>query len=220
MLSRFIFRLTGSLLLSLACVSAFAQQFSADMVRTKPEGSATSRVFVSGDHMRFEVKGQPQEHTAAVVLNLKQDNGFMVLAENKSYVVMPSGSKASAMPFFTPADPDNACPAWEKLVSKPGSCTKVGPDTVGGRDAVKYKGTAANGDTGNLWVDRKLNFVVKWEGEKGAAEFRDIQEGPQAASLFEVPKGYDKVDPQAAHKEASKARSAKGKTITPPKPSN
>ena len=213
------FRLPGFWLLALSCLPALAQQFSADMVRLKPEGSLASKVFVSGDRMRFEVTGQPQARTSVVILDLKLDAGFMVLPENKSYTPLASGPQRAAIPFFHPADPDNACPAWEKAVTKSGSCTKIGSETVAGRDTVKYKGTAANGDTGYLWVDRKLNFVIKWQGEKGAAELQKIQEGPQPVALFEIPKGYEKVDPLGERAKAAQAKKAKPKAL-PPKITN
>ena len=69
---------------------------------------------------------------------------------------------------------------------------------MNGRSTVKYTGTSNTGDTGTAWVDRKLRFVIKWEGEKGAAELQNIQEGPQAASLFEIPSDYEKMDIAAA----------------------
>jgi hypothetical protein len=212
---RLAFRLTGLLLLTLGCFPASAQQFSADMVRLKPVGSPVSRVFVSGDRMRFEVTGQPQDRASVVLLDLKLEAGFIVLNENKSYMPLASGTKSAAMPFFHPADPDNACPAWEKAVAKPGSCTKVGAESVQGRDTVKYKGTAANGDTGYIWVDRELNFVIKWQGENGAVEFQKIAEGPQPPTLFEIPKGYDKIDPQAERAKAAQSKKQKTKALAP-----
>jgi hypothetical protein len=82
---------------------------------------------------------------------------------------------------------------------------------------VKYSSTAQNGDTGYAWVDRSLLFVVKWEGQKTAAEFQNIQEGPQAAALFLPPPGYDKVD-LAQAKADSKNNKPKTKTRTQVRP--
>ena len=45
-----------------------------------------------------------------------------------------------------------------------------------------------------FWLDPKLRFPVKWQGKDGSGEMRNIQEGPQPASLFEVPAGYTKMD--------------------------
>jgi len=35
---------------------------------------------------------------------------------------------------------------------------------------------------------------VKWEGKNDSGELRNIQEGPQPASLFDPPSDYKKMD--------------------------
>jgi len=202
---RLIFRLAGLLVLSCA---AFAQQFTADMVRSKPQSDVVTKVYVSGDKMRLETS---QEHGGVGIVDLEQHTSLMLVPANKTYV---ASHALSPTPFFRPEDAGNACEAWEKLTGKPGSCTKVGEETINGRSAVKYKGTAPNGDTGFAWVDRKLKFVTKWEGEKTAVEFQNIKEGPQAPSLFTVPSDYDKIDVPHAHKR--KPKMANPRVVLPP----
>jgi hypothetical protein len=199
-----MFRMTGLLLLVWMSLPALAQEFSADLVRQKPAGAAKSKVSVSGNKVRLETAAQA--HANYVILSLAKQQSAMVLPDSKSYVLSPPGQVPSSIPFFSIDDPDNACAAWEKSVGKPKTCTKVGDDTINGRSAVKYTGTSGNGDTGTAWVDRKLRFVVKWEGEKGAAELQGIQEGPQAASLFEIPSDYEKLDLAAARADAKKRK--------------
>jgi hypothetical protein len=75
-----------------------------------------------------------------------------------------------------------------------GSGRKIGNETVHGRSSVRYEGTNAKGETGDVWVDPKLRFPVKWEGKRGSRELRNIQEGTQPASLFEIPGDYKKFD--------------------------
>jgi hypothetical protein len=202
-----MFRMTSLLLLVWMSLPALAQQFSAEMVRQKPAGSANSKVFVSGGKVRLETAAQA--HPNYVILSLTQRQSAMVLPDSKSYILSPVGQVSPSIPFFVIDDPDHACPAWEKNVGKPKTCVKVGDDTVNGRSAVKYTGTSGNGDTGTAWVDRKLRFVIKWEGEKGAAELQNIQEGPQSASLFDIPSDYEKLDLAAA---AANAKKRKAKT--------
>jgi hypothetical protein len=98
--------------------------------------------------------------------------------------------------FFRTGDADNACGDWlEQPANQGGSCHKVGNETVNGRNTVKYEGTNAKGETGFVWVDPKLRFPVKWQGKDGqGGELRNIQEGSQPASLFEIPAGYQKFD--------------------------
>jgi len=203
---RLMFRLSG--LLALSC-AAFAQQFTADMVHSKPQSDVVTKVYVSGKKMRLETSSQ--EHSGVAIIDLEQRTSLMLVPANKTYV---ASRAPSSTPFFRPADADNACEAWEKLVNKPGSCTKVGEETVNGLSTVKYKGTAPNGDTGFAWVDRQLKFVTKWEGEKTAVEFQHIKEGPQEASLFVVPSDYEKIDLPQPHK--GKPRTAKPHIVQPP----
>jgi hypothetical protein len=203
---RLIFRLIG--LLALSC-AAFAQQFTADMVHSKPQSDVVTKVYVREDKMRLETTSQ--EHSGVAIVNLEQRTSLMLVPASKTYV---ASRAPSATPFFRPADADNACEAWEKFVSKPGTCTKVGEETVNGRSTVKYKGTAPNGDTGFAWVDRQLKFVTKWEGEKTAVEFQNIKEGPQQASLFAVPSDYEKIDVPQPHK--GKPKTAKPRVVLPP----
>ena len=186
-------------------MAAVAQQFSAELVRQKPAGAAKSKIYVGKSKIRLEAEGQAQANY--VIVNLAQRQSSMVLPDNKTYIISPPGQIPSSIPFLIIDDPENACPTWEKSVQKPKTCTKVGDDTVNGRSTVKYTGTSNTGDTGTAWVDRKLRFVIKWEGEKGAAELQNIQEGPQAASLFEVPSDYEKMDITAARADAKKRKS-------------
>lgn len=210
MFLRPIFRLASLFVCSGAAVG---QQFTADLVHLKPPSDIVTKVFVSGDKMRLETTSQ--EHSGVVIMDLEKRTSLMLVPASKTYVAWPAGRAQGPMPFFHPKDADNACDAWEKLVNKPGTCAKIGDETIHGRSAVKYKGIAQNGDTGYAWVDRHLMFVTKWEGEKTAAEFKTVQEGPQAASLFTVPSDYEKIDVPQAHK-GSKAKKAKPRVVSPP----
>ena len=216
MFPKSILRFTGLIVVCFGSALAFSQEFSAEMVRQKPEGIPPAKVAVSGEKMRFEMTGkQPTQNTIAII-NLKQESGIMILPDNKSYTQMMSGRLSTAMPFFRPTDPENACPAWDVFVDKPGSCSKVGDETVDNRETVKYKGVARNGDTGFAYVDRKLDFVTKWEGEKTAVSFKKIAEGPQAASLFNVPAGFEQMDSMASrHQAGSKSKSPKTRSSRP-----
>jgi hypothetical protein len=174
------------------------------MVRQKPQGAANSRVSVKGAKVRLDTEGQTQPNYA--ILNLTVRQSAMVLPATKSYVVSQPGHLQTSIPFFIVEDPDNACPAWEKSIKAPGMCKKVGNETINGRSTVKYTGTTDNGETGTAWIDRELRFVIKWDGDKSAAELQKIQEGPQSASLFEIPTDYEKIDPTAARAKNNKTK--------------
>jgi len=191
-------------LLILGNSSIFAQQFTADLVHLKPEGAAPSKVFVSGDWIRFETTNA--EQSVAVIVDLKRQTGVMEVPKLKTYSILRPEQLSPATPFFHASDPENACPAWETLVHKQGSCTKVGDEDLNGRQTVKYKGVAQNGDIGWTWVDRKLNFVIKWEGQAGVVELNNIKEGTQPAKLFEVPKDYEMTGQASKQPETAKKK--------------
>lgn len=204
MFHKLVFRMMCMLLIWGGTPGA-AQQFSAEMVRQKPEGAAQSKVSVKGPRVRLDTEGQSQANFAILNLTLRQSS--MVIPATKSYVVSQPGHLQSSIPFFIVEDPEDACPAWEKSMKAPGTCKKLGDDTINDRSTVKYSGTTDNGETGTAWIDRKLHFVIKWDGEKSAAELKNIQEGPQSASLFEIPTDYEKIDPAAARAKQKNPRS-------------
>jgi len=72
------------------------------------------------------------------------------------------------------------------------SCKRLGEEKVNGRSTVKWLLTEKGNEKEPLtyWVDKALGLPVKWEAGGTTTEMRNIKEGPQPASLFEVPKGY------------------------------
>jgi len=178
-----------------------AQDFSANLVRLKPANSVTTKVYAHGPKMRFEATSGQRNSVA--IIDLESRSTLMIVPDNQTYIKTTHVN--ASLPLFQITHVENACPDWQKSLEKPGTCTKVGDDIINNRAAVKYQGTARDGDTGYAWVDRKLKTVIKWEGEQSAAELQDIQEGPQSASLFQVPDGYKMFD-LAAAQEAARAK--------------
>lgn len=209
---KLVFRMV-CLLLIWGSMPVFAQQFSAEMVRQKPQGAANSKVSVSGAKVRLDTEEQTQANYAILNLTLRQSS--MVLPATKSYVVSQPGHLQASIPFFIVEDPDDACPAWEKSMKAPGTCKKAGEETINGRSTVKYTCTTDNGETGTAWIDRKLRFVTKWDGDKSAAELQKIQEGRQPSSLFEIPTDYEKIDPAAARDKNNKNKTKTKTRLTP-----
>jgi hypothetical protein len=92
--------------------------------------------------------------------------------------------------FFQPKDVNDACGEWRKVArTRSGKCSKIGGETIEGRDTVKYA-NVSKGETTYVWLDTKLHFPVKWRGPVSSSELRNIHEAPQPAELFEIPAGY------------------------------
>lgn len=196
-----------AMLFSLLTFSLFAQEFSADFYQANKarSGSSPTKIYVSNDKMRIE-GGDTGPMQGAMILDLaNQKNVFLVPAQKMYVESMPGMGPAKKDIWFRPTDPNNACPQYEAMVNKynngPASCHKIGPDVVNGRAAIKYAGTSKNG-SGYAWIDPKLRFVLKWEDDKGnTVELRNIKEGHQDASLFEVPSDYHKFDMQQMRRQ-------------------
>jgi hypothetical protein len=186
-------------LFSVLTTAVFAQQdFSAELVNNSEKpSSGQSKIFASKDKMRIEGQGQ-NGHNSAFIINFGAQTTDVLVPERKMYIESSLGQGPGtrrAFNFFRATDVENACDEWQKMATKPGGkCQKLGSETVNGRSTVKYQGTSADGDVSYVWIDPKLRFPVKWQGKDHGGELRNIQEGAQPASLFEIPADYQKMD--------------------------
>jgi hypothetical protein len=185
------------------CLSSllFGQEFSADWISTGLQSDETStpgRIYVGKDKIRLEPKegGGMAAMGGVMIVDLSTQTSVVLLPQRHVYIeTMPARVAQRTFSFFRPADIEDACPDWQKLARKPGgSCHKVGHEMVNGRDALKYEGTSAEGETAEVWLDTKLRFAVRYKGKKSSGELRNIQEGSQPGSLFEIPADYQKMD--------------------------
>jgi hypothetical protein len=200
-MARFTIKVSCGITFLLAACFAVAQtEFSAEMVNTgKQQNQVQSKLYFAKDKVRIEPSADSNRGMGgAFIVNLATQTSMVLMEQQRLYMEMPIqlANRRNAWNFFRSADVENACADWLQLPqNKGGTCHKVGRDTVNGRDTVKYEGTNANGQHGTVWVDPKLRFPVKWQSDDGSSEeLRNIHEGTQPASLFEVPAGYTKMD--------------------------
>ena len=192
-----------------ASAAVVAQEFSAEIVQTgKDEADRRpTKVFISKDKMRFENEGS-SEHAGAVILDYAKQTTYILMPAQKMYMEATPGQMGMQKlgNWMRPIDPNNACPTFEAMDAEKHvvSCRKVGTDTVNGRPAIKYEGITKEDGTGYAWIDPKLRFFLKWQGKDDSGELRNIQEGPQPASLFEIPAGYQKFDINAMRNQRQK----------------
>ncbi len=186
----------------LLCASfALAQaEFSAEIVDLQKSGTPSeAKICFAKDRIRMEPVANGKSRGGVVIMNLTTQTSTVLMDQQHMYMEMPvqmqQGQQKIAYNFFRTGDAENACADWGQLPrNKGGTCRRVGSDTVNGRSTVKYEATNASGDTGTFWIDPKLRFPVKWQGKNSSGELRNIQEGSQPASLFEIPAGYTKFD--------------------------
>ncbi|MGA6952277.1 MAG: hypothetical protein WA416_16240 [Candidatus Sulfotelmatobacter sp.] len=196
---RSITRISCFLALILAASFAAAQaEFSAEIVDLqKPGTPMQAKIYFAKDKMRIESQ-TASAHGGAVIINYATQTGDVLMAQQHMYMEMPMQAQTQHMgyasAFFQTGDVENACGDWQKMGHQSSSCHKVGTETINGRSTVKYETTNASGDVSHFWLDPKLRFPVKWEGRSNSGELRNIQEGTQPASLFEIPAGFTKMD--------------------------
>ncbi len=194
MRSRLILSLTlGSFLFLTAALYA-QTDFSAGMTNSWGGSIESDKIYVSGNKVRVE--SMPAGASAPSVLDMSNRITRIVVANRKTYMEGPPGvSLQRGYALFRAQDVENACDVWLKLVFRKGStCHKVGPATVNARSAIEYEGKSPEGDPSHIWLDTKLAFPVKWDSKGGSGLLRDIQEGPQAAALFEIPADFTKIN--------------------------
>jgi hypothetical protein len=197
---RTIIRMSCLTAFLLAASFALAQtEFSAEIVDTmKPDNQNRAKIYFAKDKMRVEsTASNAQGMGGAVVINFDTQTSIVLMDKQHMYMEIPAqmAGQRAAYNFFRTGDADAACADWlQQAKNKGGSCHKVGSDTVNGRSTVKYEGANSSGDTSTFWIDPKLRFPVKWQGKNNGGELRNIQEGSQPSSLFEIPVGYTKMD--------------------------
>ena len=195
---RWITRISCFFALMLAASFVLAQtEFSAEIVDLQKPGTPTQgKIYFAKDKMRIESQASTRTG-GAVIVNFATQTSMVLMAQQHMYMEMPAQSQSQRMgytaAFFQTGDVENACGDWQKMGHQGSSCHKVGSETINGRSTVKYETTNASGDVSHFWLDPKLRFPVKWEGKNSGGELRNIQEGAQPASLFEVPAGYTKM---------------------------
>jgi hypothetical protein len=181
--------------------AALAQEFSADVVSTKDNGGM-KKLYAGKNKVRFEVdNGNAAMGPTAIILDETQNRYIVLMSARQMYMDAPMTMvKPLITHYWRVEDVNDACPEWKKTAEKAGttknwgSCTKVASETLNGRSAVKYEGVSNKGEKSHVWVDTKLRCVVKTDEGAGGFELRNIQEGSQLSSVFEVPAGYTKFD--------------------------
>ncbi len=155
---------------------AMSKQFSADQVTTTQDMTITSKIFVDSGKIRTEMTTANMQVISIVRPDLKT-----------VYSVMPAQKMVMEMPF-DPSKVGQLTPA-----SAPDSKFEVvGSETVEGIACTKYKITAKDGKVSFMWVDAAKKIPVKMAADDNSYSllWKNYKIGPQAASLFDVPTGY------------------------------
>jgi hypothetical protein len=171
-------------------------EFSATMQQTMDKGqSMTARVYMGQGKTRTEMSHEGQERIT--IVDNAQQVAWMLNPAKQEYVEMRGqGGGQAGTPNRPPLPDEPASPCQSKESGI--TCTKIGPETLNGRQAEKWEMVMTQGQQTSrmlVWIDPRLKMAVRQEAAGGyVSELRDIKEAPQPAELFIVPAGYKKVD--------------------------
>jgi hypothetical protein len=165
--------------------------FSADFHVSSSHGESTAgKLYFTSAHMRMDVQGTSQG--AILITNMATQTTDMLMAQQHIYMEFKAGQSVMRrqMPSIKPfQDPGNPCAG-----DTGSTCKKIGVEQVNGRTCDHWQITDKGGSVSNVWVDQKLHFPIKSVSKDSTWELTNIQEGEPAASLFEIPSGYRKMD--------------------------
>jgi hypothetical protein len=194
-------------LLSTARV-ALAQELSAEQVGIDSAGHTfKSKIYMGHGKVRVEPiesasPGAADPDNGIMLLDLVAGTSVVLDTKRKTYIEQSPAMARRSVQFFRPAD-NTPC---AKNPNSPGTstCKKIGTEMVNGRNTEKWELIATMTTqtiTAHVWLDAKWHFVVKGEGPGLTGGLENIKEGPQPASLFEIPPGYQKMTMQDRFKK-------------------
>jgi len=184
-----------------------AQQFSADLVTLKGDGTSTpaGRLRVSGDKVRIET---PELADGFFVIEGTKPAAFFVRPAARLFMEARQSSRLTRI--FVRVDPDNPCRQWEAMAKVAGSgdqdtknqgnwrCERVGEETIAGNSTIAYRVFLAPNQELFGWIDPARKFPLRIKTEDGAViAAQNIRDEPQPAQMFEIPSGFRKFDPEA-----------------------
>jgi hypothetical protein len=184
--------------------SAQAQQFSADLVTTHIDGTATAsagKLRVFNDKVRIETPD-----FADGFFLIDQPNRAAYFARPTERTFMDARQSSRLTQLFVPVDPGDPCRQWQIMAnlasggdsSNPWRCEHVGEELVDGRHAAVYRAISSTGRDIVGWIDPELKFPLRIKVEDGVTiTVENLQEGPQSPRLFVIPTNFRKFDPQA-----------------------
>jgi hypothetical protein len=192
--------------LATCVVDAEAAQFSADIVSVNANGEPAAqpgRLYVSDDKVRIET---PDVAGGYFVVDETSNAAFFVRPAKE--IFMEARQSSLLTQILISVDPADPCRKWQAMAVSAGAaaaahggqwrCEQIGEEIIDGRKTIGYSMASPMKKQGAGWIDLELKILLRTKTEGGASiELKNIQEGPQPASLFEIPASFQKFDPQA-----------------------
>ncbi|MGE5527816.1 MAG: DUF4412 domain-containing protein [Patescibacteria group bacterium] len=186
----FVLRLTMivlCLLVLTTCLTAFAANvvpFSADMVQTVKKKDTIGKIFVKQNKIRQELVDDKGQATITI-LRMDKMVVWVLMPADKMYMEIDLAKNKTYQYYVN--NPDMIADTED-----------LGTETVNGYVCQKVQYTYKDKSLGTMvqWFSQRLQFAIKMEMKSRSVtttiEYRNIVEGPQPDSLFEVPADYEK----------------------------
>lgn len=159
-----------------------AQELSATIVTKSGDQTVSMKIYMKPDKFRTD----NETAGASTIVRKDLNKVWTIMNAQKTYMEMEG------------INDDQNLPAAEEKIKGEVSRKELGSETVNGHTAIKYEITAKMDDTVTQvyqWWAKDINFPVKTAAVDGSwtTEYRDINVGSQADSLFEIPAGFKKM---------------------------
>jgi hypothetical protein len=171
--------------------------FSADMQMASMQANAVNRdmsgkIYVGQSAMRMDMNGDAG-HQVNIITTFAANIVDIIMPQQHMYMEHRAGENPMRRGPDTadmhPYDPKNPC------ASDPGTtCKDLGTETVNGRTTNHWQVTHKDGSVSDVWIDNSLHFPIKTVSGGTTWQLTNVKEGPQDASLFQVPAGFRKMD--------------------------
>ncbi len=162
-------------------LSAYAVDFSADMVHTMNGQTTVSKVYITGTKMRVETE---QDGEKAIMINDYQNRKIIILMpDDKMYMEMPIQAGNAN-------DPD-----YQKQIKSLADKKSLGKETVNGYLCEKIQYIYHDKDLGSvtMWYSAELQYYIKIKAKNIEMELKNIKTGALSQALFTVPPGYSEM---------------------------
>jgi hypothetical protein len=166
--------------------------FSADFSQTGSAGQETmsGRFFLDSEGMRMETtaEGQP----VVSIMRFEENDMIMLMPAMKMYMTMPYSMMGESAGSTLVEMFDGACGQY--AVSK-----KLGSESLNERDVEKWRceQSSVGSADADVWFDEDLGAPIRVIDDNGERfELSNIEEGDQAASLFQPPADYQPMSMQ------------------------
>jgi hypothetical protein len=179
-----------------------APAFCADIVSRDAAGAAVgtaARLYVANRRVRIETSAPTDGFFV-----IDGEAGTALFVQPAQRIFMDARQSSRLTQLFVPVDTHDPCRQWQAAAKNAGvpssgsdwRCQRI--DTAIPDNSGTFEYRVLSPDPSQRWIDPILEFPVKLRAADGTTiALEHIRVEAQPASLFAIPPGYRKFDPQA-----------------------